>query len=140
MRGYWILTLCIFLCVNESLTGLFFKANIKIVSQHESTVGSGLTQSLQRHNTENSKRICPRKEQRGYIPSFYIHVSVSDRYIPLIGPPILLHKNRWAVRRNTDCSQTNECGNCDCKAAQFLFWEYIKSNIFAVICMCKKKR
>jgi hypothetical protein len=37
----------------------------------------------QRHNTENSKQIFPEKELRGYI-----HVSLSDLYIPLIGLPI----------------------------------------------------
>jgi hypothetical protein len=44
--------------------------------------------SLQRHNTENSKQIFPGKELRGYSPNSYIHVSVSDLYIPLIGLPI----------------------------------------------------
>jgi hypothetical protein len=28
---------------------------------------------------------------RGLVPNFYIHVSVSDLYIPTIGPPILLY-------------------------------------------------
>jgi hypothetical protein len=46
--------------------------------------------ALQRHNTENSKKIFPEKELRGYSPYSYIHVSVSDLYIPLIGLPILL--------------------------------------------------
>jgi|LakMenEpi03Aug12_release.lakeMendotaPanAssembly.Ray.scaffolds.fasta_scaffold1915101_1 hypothetical protein len=34
----------------------------------------------------------PEKELRSHSPSFYIH----DLYIPLIGLPILLQKNRWA--------------------------------------------
>ncbi len=38
--------------------------------------------SLQRHNTENSKQIFPEKELRGLSPDFHIHVSVSDLYIP----------------------------------------------------------
>jgi hypothetical protein len=38
---------------------------------------------------------------RGYSPISYIHVSVSDLYIPLIGLPILLQENRWAERENT---------------------------------------
>ncbi len=41
-------------------------------------------------NTENSKPIFPEKELRGHSPNSYIHVSVSDLYIPLIGLPILL--------------------------------------------------
>ncbi len=53
--------------------------------------------TLQRHNTENSKKIFPEKELRGYGPNSYIHASVSDLHIalsdlhiPLIGLPILL--------------------------------------------------
>jgi hypothetical protein len=41
--------------------------------------------TTERHNTENSKQIFPGKELRGYSPNSYIHVSVSDLYIPLIG-------------------------------------------------------
>jgi hypothetical protein len=65
----------------------------------------------QRHNTENSKQIFPEKELRGYSPNSYIHVSVSDLYITLIGLPIL------------------ETG---IEAAQFLFWKYINLNFFVV--------
>jgi hypothetical protein len=32
---------------------------------------------------------------RGLVPSSYIHISVSDLYIPTIGLPILLQENRW---------------------------------------------
>jgi hypothetical protein len=32
---------------------------------------------------------------RGLVPNSYIHVSVSDLYIPTIGLPILLQENRW---------------------------------------------
>jgi hypothetical protein len=45
---------------------------------------------------KNSKQIFPGKELRGYSPNFYIHVSVSDSYIPLIGRlvlPILPQEN-----------------------------------------------
>ncbi len=40
------------------------------------------------------------KELRGLSPSSYIHVSVSDLYIPMIGLPILLQENRWTDRDN----------------------------------------
>jgi hypothetical protein len=35
---------------------------------------------------------------RGLVPNFRIHVSVSDLYIPTIGPPILLQYNKQAHR------------------------------------------
>ncbi len=41
----------------------------------------------------------PKKGLRGLSPNFHIHVSVSDLYIPTIGPPILL-QNRWTDRGN----------------------------------------
>ncbi len=50
--------------------------------------------TLQRHK-ENSKQIFSEKELRGLSPNFYIHVSVSDLYIPTIGLPILLEENMW---------------------------------------------
>jgi hypothetical protein len=33
----------------------------------------------------------------GLVPNSYIHVSVSDLYIPTIGLPILLQENRWTL-------------------------------------------
>ncbi len=36
----------------------------------------------------------PRKELRGLSPNSYIHVSVSDLYIPMIGPHIWLQQDR----------------------------------------------
>jgi hypothetical protein len=47
-------------------------------------------------NTENSKHIFPEKELCGHCsPSFPIHMSVSDLYIPTIDLPNLLQENRW---------------------------------------------
>jgi hypothetical protein len=48
------------------------------------------TDTLQRHNTENSKQKFPKKELRGLSPNFHIHVSVSNLYFPTIGLLILL--------------------------------------------------
>ncbi len=56
--------------------------------------------ALQRQNTENLKQIFPEKELSGYSPNSYIHVSVSDLYITLIGLPILLQENRLTERWN----------------------------------------
>ncbi len=41
-----------------------------------------LLSTLQRHNNENSKQICPEKELRGLSPNSNINVSVSYFYIP----------------------------------------------------------
>ncbi len=43
----------------------------------------------------NSKHILPEMKLRSLCPNSYIHVSVSDLYIPTIGLPILLQENRW---------------------------------------------
>jgi hypothetical protein len=42
----------------------------------------------QTHCTENSKKIFPEMKLRGLVPNFYIHVSVSNLYIPTKGGPI----------------------------------------------------
>jgi hypothetical protein len=58
---------------------------------------NSLTDTRQRHNTENLKQIFPEKDLRGLSPNFHIHVSVSDliQYIPTIGLPILLQEKMW---------------------------------------------
>jgi hypothetical protein len=37
---------------------------------------------------------------RGFSPTSYIHVSVSDLYIPPIGLPTVMQENRWTNRKN----------------------------------------
>jgi hypothetical protein len=70
---------------------------------------------MERHNTENLKKIFPEKELRGHSPNSYIHDFVSDLYISLIGLHILLQEiggpNMGIY--STDRSQTHECGNKD---------------------------
>jgi len=70
---------------------------------------------MQRPNAENLKPMFPEKELRGHSPNSYIHVSVSDSYIPTVGLPILLEENRWTDWGDIyiDRSQTQECGNWD---------------------------
>ena len=41
---------------------------------------------MQMHCTENSKQIFPEMKLHSLVPNFYIYVSVSDCYIPTIGP------------------------------------------------------
>jgi hypothetical protein len=44
------------------------------------------------HFKEDRIFVFPEMKLRGLIPYFQIHVSVSDLYIPTIGPPILLQQ------------------------------------------------
>jgi hypothetical protein len=53
-----------------------------------------------RHITEHLKQIFPEKGLRSYNPNSYIHVSLSDLFIPLIGMPFLLQENKWTERGN----------------------------------------
>jgi hypothetical protein len=44
------------------------------------------------HCTENLKQIFPEMKLLDLVPNFYIHVSVSDLYIPTIGPQMQYSK------------------------------------------------
>jgi hypothetical protein len=46
------------------------------------------------HFTENPIYVFPEMKLRFLVPKSYIHVSVSDLYIPRIGLPIWLQQNR----------------------------------------------
>ncbi len=49
---------------------------------------------LSLHCNENPIYVFPEKELRGFSHNFHIHVSVSDLFIPRIGPHIFLQQNR----------------------------------------------
>jgi hypothetical protein len=89
------------------------------------------------HCTKNSKQIFPEMKLRGLFPSFYIHVSVSDLYIPAIslqtryskigGPIVRLYIYIAPRYMNTEMIQNfylnAEIGNET--ATQFHLWEYL---------------
>jgi hypothetical protein len=55
---------------------------------------------LMAHCKEDSKYVFPEIKLRGLVPNFRIHTSVSDLFIPRIGPPILLQPNTQTYRVN----------------------------------------
>jgi len=46
------------------------------------------------HCTENRMDVFPEKELRSLSPNSCIHVSVSDLYVPRIGPHVFLQQNK----------------------------------------------
>jgi hypothetical protein len=85
---------------------------------------TGGAPSLQKRKTKNLKHIFPEKELRGHSPSFHIHVSVSDLYIPTIGLPILMQEYMYVDRSREYRSQT--------QASQFPEKKYINEIFVAV--------
>jgi hypothetical protein len=72
---------------------------------------------MRAHCNENPIYVFLFWELRDLSPNFYICVSVSDLYIPRIGPPTcFLQQNSQIDRGNTvfNRSQTHACGNWDC--------------------------
>jgi hypothetical protein len=54
------------------------------------------------HGTENPIYVFPEKELRGLNSNSYIHVSVSNLYIPRIGPHIWLQQNTVDRQTNSE--------------------------------------
>jgi hypothetical protein len=88
--------------------------------------------SLQRHDTENSKQIFPEKELRGLSPNFHIPVSVSDLYIATIySAPVKYVDRSWECINR---SQAHEYENWDSgRANPFLGthkWDFCCNTLF----------
>jgi hypothetical protein len=66
---------------------------------------------------EDSNYIIPEIKLRGLVPNFHIHTSVSDLYIPGIGPPpptyVAAAKYADQACKYINCSQIYECRNWD---------------------------
>jgi hypothetical protein len=86
------------------------------------------------HCNEIPIYIFTEKELRGLSQNFHIHVSVSDLYIPRIGPHIILQQNRHTNPRNI-WDMRHECRNWDWgRAIPFLgvFISNFRYCVFAV--------
>jgi hypothetical protein len=73
------------------------------------------------HSKEIPIYVFPEKELRGLSPLFHSHASVSDLYIPTIGPPIFLEHNRQTDRKNKKIAHRNKNVGIGTEATQFLF-------------------
>ncbi len=77
------------------------------------------------HCKGNSIYGFPERKLRGLIPNFYIHISVSDLYIPRNGPPIFVQPN-WQTQRLGINKLLTEYMNVEIRteAAKFPYWEH----------------
>ncbi len=80
------------------------------------------------------KQTFPEEEFRGHSPSFHIHVSVGDFYIPTIDLPILLQESMRTIPwEYINRSQTHDV-EIGTEAAQFPEKENL-NGIFVAVCV-----
>ncbi len=80
--------------------------------------------ALPLHCNENPIGVFLFWELRGLSPNFHIHVSMSDLYIPWIGPIFPAAEQADRSWEYINRLQTHECGNWDCGRA-IPFLEYL---------------
>ncbi len=88
--------------------------------------------TLQRHNTKfetNNPRKGTARLQFQFQQSCFCERFM---YIPLIGLPILLQKNRWTEPENIYIAHRHMNVEPSFEVAEFLFLEYINPNFFAM--------
>jgi hypothetical protein len=73
------------------------------------------------------------KELRRLSPDFHIYVSVSDLYIPRIGPHIFLQQNTQRARGNIYIGDRHMNVEIGTEAAQFLLYVYTEKACKLVI-------
>jgi hypothetical protein len=91
---------------------------VQLVSE-QSVLGAGA------HCNSNRIYVFLFWELRGLSPNFYIHVSVSDLYIPTLIYPTFLQQNRQIDRGNIKIAHRHMNVEIGTVAAQFLFWDYL---------------
>jgi hypothetical protein len=93
-----------------------------------------LSQKSRRHQEHTAKtQIFPEMKLQGLVPNSYIHVSVTDLYIPTIGLLILLQQNRWtAIIRERSNMKRNLIKMVNIRINPMLNWYRLTLTFFFV--------